>query len=66
LRLSGSAIRRLIEADKKAGLARRMLGAGHDQPDVFKKWQSDALIENVEARADRASLVGLLKRFWPF
>lgn len=66
LGLGQYSFRRLVEADKKAGLARRMLGAGHDQPDVFKKWQSDALIENVEARADRASLVGLLKRFWPF
>lgn len=66
LELGQFAFRRLIAADKKAGLARRMLDAGHEQPDVFKKWQSAALIENVEARADRASLVGLLKRFWPF
>jgi hypothetical protein len=62
LSLTQAPFKRLIEADKKAGLARRMLDAGSSNPDRFKKWQKEALIANVEERADRASLIGLLKR----
>lgn len=67
LKLSAAPFNALIAADKKAGLARRILSASVEQPDAFKGWQRDALMRNVEARADRASLLGLLKRLvWPF
>ena len=56
----------LVSADKKAGLARRILTAGVEKPEAFKAWQRDVLLKNMDARADRASLVGLLKRLWPF
>jgi hypothetical protein len=67
LDLSAVSFNALIAADKKAGLARRILEAGAEQPEAFKVWQRDSLMRNVEARADRASLLGLLKRLmWPF
>jgi len=62
LALAQAPFMRLIEADKKAGLARRILDAGSRDPGRFKKWQQQALIQNVEERADKASLIGLLKR----
>jgi hypothetical protein len=62
LTLTQVPFKRLIEADKKAGLARRILDAGSRDPQRFKMWQQQALIDNVEERADKASLIGLVKR----
>jgi hypothetical protein len=62
LTLTQAPFKRLVEADKKAGLARRILNAGSRDPERFKKWQQQALMQNVEARADKASLIGLVKR----
>lgn len=62
LTLTQVPFKRLVEADRKAGLARRILDAGSRDPGRFKKWQQQALINNVEERADKASLIGLLKR----
>ncbi|HTT93422.1 MAG TPA: hypothetical protein VMF55_02040 [Solirubrobacterales bacterium] len=62
LALTQVPFKRLIEADRKAGLARRILDAGSRDPKRFKKWQQQALIDNVEERADKASLIGLIKR----
>ena len=62
LTLTQIPFKRLIEADKKAGLARRILNAGSRDPERFKKWQQQALMQNVEERADKASLIGLVKR----
>lgn len=62
LALTQIPFKRLIASDKKAGLARRILDAGSRDPGRFKKWQQQALLQNVEERADKASLIGLLKR----
>lgn len=61
LYLTQTPFKRLIAADKKEGLARRILDACNGKTEL-KKWQEDVLIANVEERADRDSLIGLLKR----
>jgi GTPase-associated protein 1, N-terminal domain type 1 len=62
LRLPRGAFNRLIAADRKAGLARRILAAVQEEPDACKPWQIEALLRNVDERADKAGVFGLLKR----
>jgi hypothetical protein len=62
LRLPQGAFNRLIAADRKAGLARRILAAAQEDPHACKPWQIEALMRNVDERADKAGVFGLLKR----
>jgi hypothetical protein len=62
LRLPQGAFNRLIAADRKAGLARRILAAAQGDSYACKPWQIQALMRSVDERADKAGVFGLLKR----